>query len=75
MSMDEEVNNTNYANITITPRDILVEAVHPGIFEKNDDIEAFIMKTNRYFGVSGIQKTIRSLPVIGLIHRDLKNKY
>jgi len=58
-----------------TPRDILIEALHPGIFQKEDDVESFISRTNRYFDALGIQKTMRGILVIGLIHRNLRDKY
>jgi len=71
----EDSKGINYANMATTPRDILIEALHPGTFQKDDDVEIFISKTNRYFDASGIQKTMRGVLVIGLIHRDLRDKY
>ena len=48
MEADPEVNGL-MANIVTTPRDMLVEALHPGIFEKGDNVEAFIIKATRFF--------------------------
>ena len=55
----------NAANMATTPRDMLVEALHPGIFCRNEDLEDFIMKATRYFDASGITKPMRSILVVG----------
>ena len=65
----------NAANIATTPRDMLVEALHPGVFSRNEDLENFITKTTRYFDASGITKPMRSILVVGLLERSLRNKY
>jgi len=62
-------------NMATTLRNILIEALHPGMFEKDDDVKTFTARANRYFDASGIQKTIRGVLVISLIHKDLRNKY
>ena len=46
MEPDPDVNGL-MANMATTPRDMLVEALHPGIFEKGVDVEAFIRKQTR----------------------------
>ena len=57
-----------------TPRDMLVEALHPGDFGQNEDLEAYITKTTRYFNASGITKPMRSILVVGLLERSIGNK-
>ena len=69
----DESNGINYSNMATTSRDILIEALRPGTFQKDDDVEIFISRTNKYFDASGIQKTMRGVLVIGLIHRDLRD--
>jgi len=69
-----EVDNINYSNMVTTPRDMLIEAIHPGMFGKDDDVETFIPRVNDYLDASGIQKTMRGVLVIGLIHKDLREK-
>ena len=39
-------------NMATTPRDMLVEALHPGFFWRNEDLEDFITKATRYFDSS-----------------------
>ena len=63
------------SNMATAPRDMLIAALHHGIFNKNDDVEVFISKCNKYFDASGIVKSARSLFVIGLISRDQRDKY
>ena len=65
----------NLANMATTPRDMLIEALHPGIFTKGDDVEIFISRCTRYFEASGIHKSMRSILVIGLINKDLRDIY
>jgi len=74
MEPDPDVNGL-MANMATTPRDMLVEALHPGIFEKGDDVEAFIIKAARFFDASGTNKTMRGLLVLGLISKELRDKY
>jgi len=52
--MDLEVDNINYSNMATTPRDMLIETLHPGTFGKDDDVETFIARANLYFDASGI---------------------
>ena len=47
--MNLEVDNIIYSNMTTTPRDMLIEAPHPGTFGKDDDVKTFIARANRYF--------------------------
>ena len=47
------------ANMVTTPCDMLVAALHPEIFEKGDDVDAFITKATRFFESSGTNKTMR----------------
>jgi hypothetical protein len=65
----------NLANMATTPRDMLIEALHPGIYTKDDDVEKFISKCTRYFDASGIQKSMRSLLVLGLLEKNLRDRY
>ena len=58
-----------------TPRDMLIEALHPGVFRGEEDVEAFIQRSTRYFDASGIQKPMRTILVIGLIAKELRDKY
>ena len=62
-------------NMATTPRDMLIEALHPGIFGRNEDLETFITKATRYFDASGITKTMRSILVVGLLEKSLRDKY
>lgn len=64
---------TNMA--TTNSRDLLSEALHPGIFRRNDDVEKFLIKCNRYLDLVGIQKSIRGLVIIGLLDKDIREKY
>ena len=79
--MDFEIENEIHTDVLVTsnmasaPRDMLIAALHPGFFSKNDDVEAFISKCNKYFDASGTHKSARSLLVIGLISKDLRDKY
>jgi len=64
---------TNMA--TTNSRDLLSEALHPGIYRRNDDVEKFLIKCNRYLDLVGIQKSIRGLVIIGLLDKDIREKY
>jgi cellular nucleic acid-binding protein len=54
---------------------MLIEALHPGIYAKGEDVEPFIVKCTRYFDASGIHKAMRGILVIGLIERNIREKY
>ena len=45
---------TQIANMEITLRNMLVKALRRGIFKKDNDVKAFIIKGRRYFDASGI---------------------
>ena len=66
MEPDPDVNGL-MANMATTPRDVLVE--------KGDDVDAFIIKAARFFDASGANKTVRGLLVLGLISKELRDKY
>ena len=74
MEANPDVNGL-MANMATTPRDMLVEALHLGIFEKGDDVEAFIIKSISFFDASGTNKTMRGLLVLGLTSKELIDKY
>ena len=52
-----KIENTEYVlvtyNMATAPRDMLIATLHPGIFRKNDDVEIFISKCNKYFDAQG----------------------
>lgn len=73
IKLDSEIAVTNMA--TTNSRDLLSEALHPGIFRRNDDLEKFLSKCNRYLDLVGIQKSIRGLVIIGLLDKDIREKY
>jgi len=60
-------------NMAAMPRDMLVEALHRGIFKKGDHGEAFIIKAARFFDSKN--KTMKGLLVLGLISKELRDKY
>ena len=68
--MEIEVNNINCSNMATAPRDLLIEVLHPVTFGKDDDVETFISRTNRYFDASGILKTMSGVLLICLIQKD-----
>ena len=49
------------SNMATAPRDMLIAALHPGISNKNDDVEVFISKFNKYFDTLGIVKFVNYL--------------
>jgi len=64
----------NLANMVTTLSDMLIQALHPGIFTKGNDIKIFISRCTRYFEASGIHKSVRSILVIDLINKDLRGR-
>jgi len=75
ITMQQEDLFMHSVNMATTPRDMLIEALHPGIFGRNEDLETFITKATRYFDASGITKTMRSILVVGLLEKSLRDKY
>ena len=67
------LNEAGEADINLA--DILIKALHPGIFTKGNDIKIFISRCTRYFEASGIHKSMRSILVIGLINKDLRDMH
>ena len=61
--------------MTIKPCEMLIETLNPGIFEKGDDVQAFIIKWIRYFEESKIHILMKNLLVIQLISKELQDKY
>jgi len=45
------------SNMATAPRDMLIASLHFGFFSKNDDVEAFISKCNKYFDASETHKS------------------
>ena len=60
---------------TTNSRDLLSEDLNSRIFRRNDDLEKFLIKCNRYLDIVGIQKSIRGLVIIGLLDKDIREKY
>ena len=56
-------------------KDMLIVALHPRIFRKHDDIKTFINRCNKYFDALRTHKSVRSLIVIWLINKNLRDKY
>jgi len=71
--METELSITNMA--TNASMDLIREALHPGIFRQGDDIEQFIKACTKYFECIGVRKKEKSLLVVGLIDRDLREAY
>ena len=63
------------ANMATKPRDMLIESLHPGNLGQGNDVETFIVKATRYFDAPRISKAMRSILVVGLIDKDLRNRY
>ena len=56
-----EIDNIYYFNMATILLDMLMEALLPGTFGKDYDVETFIGRANRYFNASEIRKTMRSV--------------
>lgn len=73
MEFEEVLTVSNMA--TNASMDLIREALHPGIFRQGDDIEQFIKGCTKYFECIGVKKKEKSLLVVGLIDRDLREAY
>lgn len=56
-------------------REMLAQALHPGLFKVGDDVDLFIDKCTRYFNGVNIPKTLRQTLVIGLIVPSAREQY